>query len=153
MREIQRTIACAHIFSRDGKILMGRKDPKGGGVWADAWHIPGGGVDEGETLEHALAREVLEEVGIDVSKHRVTALPFVNNGSTEKVLKDTGERVMCYMDFKYFRVEIDEDAANIPVKLSDDLIETKWFSPEELSDVQQIPGGKEFMQKIGYIKP
>jgi 8-oxo-dGTP pyrophosphatase MutT (NUDIX family) len=151
MREIHRTIACAHIFSKDGKILMGRKDPSKGGVWADAWHIPGGGVDEGETLEQAIAREVMEEVGIDISQHKVTALPFVNSGSTEKTLKDTGEKVMCHMDFKYFRIDIDQDAADIEVNAGDDLVETKWFSPKELENVEQIPGGKEFMQKIGYI--
>src|SRR6185369_10672093 len=105
MREIQRTIACAHVFSKDGKLLMGRKDPKGGGVWADAWHIPGGGVDDGESLEHAVAREVMEEVGIDISKHKVTPLPYVNGGSTEKTLKETGEKVLCHMDFKYFRID------------------------------------------------
>jgi 8-oxo-dGTP pyrophosphatase MutT (NUDIX family) len=28
---------------------MGQKDPNKGGVYSDYWHIPGGGVDNGET--------------------------------------------------------------------------------------------------------
>jgi hypothetical protein len=42
MREIERTIVSALIFSQDGKLLMGKKDPAKGGVYPDCWHIPGG---------------------------------------------------------------------------------------------------------------
>jgi 8-oxo-dGTP pyrophosphatase MutT (NUDIX family) len=74
MRTIHRTIVSALIFSKDGKLLMGMKDPKNGGVYADCWHIPGGGVDEGETKEQALRREMLEEVGIDIANCTVAQL-------------------------------------------------------------------------------
>lgn len=32
------------------------------------WHFPGGGVDRGEEIETAIAREVLEETGVIISK-------------------------------------------------------------------------------------
>ncbi|CAA2136886.1 NUDIX domain-containing protein [Hyphomicrobium sp. ghe19] len=32
------------------------------------WHLPGGGVDRGEEIETAIAREVLEETGVIISK-------------------------------------------------------------------------------------
>lgn len=51
MRKINRIIVAALIFSKDGKLLMGTKDPRRGGVYSDCWHLPGGGVEEGETLE------------------------------------------------------------------------------------------------------
>jgi 8-oxo-dGTP pyrophosphatase MutT (NUDIX family) len=151
MREIQRTIACAIIFSKDGKLLMGKKDPAKGGVYSDCWHIPGGGIDEGETLEQGLRREIMEEVGIDVLPYNPVFIPEKGSGVSEKTLK-TGENVLCRMEFNIFRVDInDRLASEIQVSLDDDLIEFRWFSLEELPDVKQIPGGKEYFQKIGLI--
>jgi putative (di)nucleoside polyphosphate hydrolase len=43
----------------DGRLLICERHKVKG-----AWQFPQGGVDEGETLEEALKREVLEEVGI-----------------------------------------------------------------------------------------
>jgi 8-oxo-dGTP pyrophosphatase MutT (NUDIX family) len=151
MREIQRTIVSALIFSDDGKLLMGRKDPSKGGVYPDAWHIPGGGVDEGETFLQTLEREVQEEVGIAVSECRVVPISKKGSGTAEKTLKETGERVLCNMEFNYFEVYVPKNADEIKIELSDDLIEVKWFSKEELLSIQQIPGGKEFFEEMGYI--
>lgn len=151
MRKIERTIVSALIFSKDGKLLMGKKDPSKGGVYSDCWHIPGGGIDNGETLEQALQREIKEEVGIDISPYKPVLIPEKGNGTAEKTLS-TGEKVLCKMEFNRFRVNINDKIANeIEVRLNDDLIEFRWFSREELPSVKQIPGGKEFFQKIGLI--
>lgn len=151
MREIKRTIVSALIFSKDGKLLMGKKDPVKGGVYSDCWHIPGGGINEGETFEQALQREIQEEVGLDISLYNPILIPEEGSGIAEKTL-DTGERVLCRMEFNRFRVNIkDKLADEIKLHLSDDLVETRWFSKDELSGVKQIPGGREFFQKIGLI--
>ncbi len=152
MREIKRIIASALIFSQDGKLLMGKKDPAKGGVYSDCWHIPGGGIDEGETFEEALRREIREEVGLDISLYSPVLIPEKGTGVAEKILQDTGEKVLCRMEFNIFRVDIsDKLASEIELHLSDDLVEIQWFSPDELHNVKQIAGGKEFFQKIGLI--
>lgn len=152
MREIRRTIVSALIFSNDNKILMGRKDPLKGGVYSDCWHLPGGGVDEGETLERALRREVFEEVEIDVAPYAPLLLPQKGSGVSEKTLA-TGEAVLCRMEFNYFRIVVsDRSASEIKLRLNDDIIETRWFGMDELPHVQQIPGGKEFFQELELIK-
>lgn len=152
MREIQRTIVSALILSNDHKLLMGMKDPSKGGVYPDCWHIPGGGVDEGETFEEALKREVLEETGIDISAYQIKLIPFAGSGLAEKTLK-TGERVLCRMEFNNFEVCInDKKAAEIKLNPTDDLVKMKWFDLEELKNVKHIPGGQEFLIKAGYIK-
>lgn len=151
MREIERTIVSTLIFSTDGKLLMGKKDPTKDGVYPDCWHIPDGGIDEGETLEQALQREIKEEVGIDVSPYNPVLIPEKGSGTAEKTLS-SGEKVLCRMEFNRFRVDIsDKLASEIQVNLRDDLVEIRWFIIEELPEVKQIPGGKEFFQKIGLI--
>jgi len=151
MREIERTIVAALIFSKYGKLLMGKKDPAKVGVYPDCWHIPGGGIDEGKTLEQALHREIQEEVGIYISPYHPVLIPEKGHGTAEKTLP-TGEKVLCHMEFNRFRVDVnDKGADEIELHPSSDLVETRWFSIDELPNVKQIPGGKEFFQEIGLI--
>lgn len=153
LREIERVIASAIVISSDGYILMGQKDPAKGGVYSEFWHIPGGGIDEGESLEDAVIREVREEVGLTVMPEQLKQVPIVGEGQTTKVID--GERVWCKMKFNRFEVRLDQPAAELSsqVQPGDDLVELTWFSPEELADVEQIPGGKEFFIEAGYIQP
>ncbi len=55
------TAVCAIILNRQGHLLVVIRahEPKQG-----AWDLPGGFVDPGETAEHAVCREVLEELNV-----------------------------------------------------------------------------------------
>jgi putative (di)nucleoside polyphosphate hydrolase len=48
------------------KILIGERADRPG-----AWQFPQGGVDEGETLAQALARELREEISVEPSAYKV----------------------------------------------------------------------------------
>lgn len=120
-------------------------------MYADCWHIPSGEIEEDETMEQALKREVLEETGIDISLYEIKPLDFIGSGIAEKILK-TGERVLCAMEFNRFEVNInDKKTEDIEVRPTDDLVEMKWFNLNQLKDVKQIPGGKEFFIQAGYM--
>jgi 8-oxo-dGTP diphosphatase len=56
-----RTAARAVVLDPAGRILLVRFEFPNGGVWG----TPGGGVDDGESHEQALLRELSEEVGLD----------------------------------------------------------------------------------------
>jgi ADP-ribose pyrophosphatase YjhB (NUDIX family) len=55
-----RRIGVVAFVVRDGAVLLERRADFG------TWGIPGGGLDEDETVEQGLAREVLEETGLEV---------------------------------------------------------------------------------------
>lgn len=57
--------AAAMIFNERGKIFLSKRGQKAQGEHG-YWETPGGGVDFGETLEHAVKREIMEEYGIEI---------------------------------------------------------------------------------------
>ena len=64
-------VAVAVIIRPDGSFLLARRPE--GKPYAGYWEFPGGKVEPGESLLHALRRELLEELGIHV-KH---ATPWI----------------------------------------------------------------------------
>ncbi|HVC42568.1 MAG TPA: NUDIX hydrolase [Candidatus Saccharimonadales bacterium] len=55
------------LIWRDGKVLLVRHERGGRSYWL----VPGGGVDAGETMVSAAARELLEETGYQVEIGRL----------------------------------------------------------------------------------
>jgi nucleoside triphosphatase len=149
MKTIYRQIAAVLIYSADQKIFMGRKDPKSGGVYADCWHIPGGGVEAGETLQDAAAREVCEETGIDIEGLPLTLIDDTGTGESQKVVD--GEEVLCKMSFTVFKVQLLHDSNNIHIELKDDLVQAAWVAPEELKNYSLTPPSQRLFRSLGYL--
>jgi ADP-ribose pyrophosphatase YjhB (NUDIX family) len=67
--------ACAFVFYLDPKVAVGAIANRDGGLALlrraiepgyGKWVFPGGYVDRGETIEHAVRREALEEINADI---------------------------------------------------------------------------------------
>ncbi len=150
MRTIERDIAGAFLFSNDGFILLGKN--RSGGVYQDQWVVPGGGIDEGESIETAMKREILEEVGIDVTGADIVYQADVQSGTSEKTLRDTGERVVVTMHFNDFVVTIDKPAADIPIILEDDFGYAEWVATSDLTNKQYSPSTEYRLKALGLLQ-
>jgi ADP-ribose pyrophosphatase YjhB (NUDIX family) len=71
------------VILRDGKVVLikRRYEPLKG-----EWSLPGGGVEIGETLEAAVAREMLEETGLEVEVGPVIEV-------FDRIMRDDDQRV------------------------------------------------------------
>lgn len=151
MKIIDREIVSALIFSKDGKVFQGFRDPQGGGIYADCWHLPGGGIEPGESLADGARREAMEETGIDVSGCAAELVDDIGRGESQKTDKATGEQVLHKMKFNIFKFTLDQDAADVPVNLSDEFIQYRWTDPGELKDLKLTPPSVELFKRLGYL--
>ena len=104
------------VFERDGRVLACRRAP--GKTDAGLWEFPGGKVEPGETHEDALAREIREELGVEV-----TVGALINRSTTLSGTKS--------IDLATFVVT---PASGFPTESSDH-DELCWVARSELSSL------------------
>lgn len=106
----------AAVIRRGDEILACRRRP--GISSAGLWEFPGGKVEQGETPEAALAREIREELGIDI---RVGALV---DRSTTALASGRLIDLACY-----------DARAETPPMQSLDHDELRWLLPQDLGSL------------------
>jgi len=144
--EIQREIVSAVIFSKDGKILLGKKVKNG--VYSETWHLPGGGIEQGEELVTALKREVNEETGLEIEE--VEMMDDADGGTSVKTINN--ERVFVRMKFNVYQVHLEQNASEIQISPSDEFSEMKWVDANDLGSIELTPPGRRLFVKYGYIQ-
>lgn len=71
-------VAAAALIDAGNRVLLARR-PEGKRM-AGLWEFPGGKLEPGETPEAALARELREELGIDIASSCIAPIGFASHG-------------------------------------------------------------------------
>ena len=97
------------VVNAEGQILLVQHGYRPG------WHFPGGGVEWGETLETSLARELQEEVGVELSG------PTQLHGVFANFKSFPGDHVALYVARQWHRPKVPAPNAEI--------VASGWYAP------------------------
>jgi 8-oxo-dGTP pyrophosphatase MutT (NUDIX family) len=118
------------IVDQAGRMLLFRFVHKRGPLAGqDFWGTPGGGVDDGETLEEAALRELSEETGLI----RQSVGPEIARREVTLQLPD-GEHVL--QDERYFLVRVADNALSRDAWTDlerEIMVEHRWWPLEDLA--------------------
>ncbi|MBK9292996.1 MAG: 8-oxo-dGTP diphosphatase MutT [Oligoflexia bacterium] len=116
------------LIKKDGKILLGLR-PVGESL-AGAWEFPGGKIEQGETPEEALKRELQEEIAIEAE---VGPLRLVHTHSY-------GERgvLLLFYDVSFWKGE--------PKSVYHQ--DLRWAAPDELEKIQIPEANRKILTQL-----
>lgn len=117
----------ALVLNRRGKLLVCERIGQKG-----AWQFPQGGVDMGEKMLKALAREVKEEIGLPWNSYKV----LEKRGGYTYLYPDQVQKQKMYFDGQvqtYYLCRLKKDAPEIDLtrQKNPEFGRCKWIRPEE----------------------
>ena len=130
MKTIKVVAAVIKAVNKNGEDIIFATQ-RGYGEFKDGWEFPGGKIEEGETPQEALKRELMEELDTEISVGE---------------LIDTIE-----YDYPTFHLSMDcfwceVIKGNLVLKEAED---AKWLKKNELDKVDWLPADVELIGKIG----
>lgn len=136
-KNIKTRVIVSAIIENGDKLLFGRKK-ENINPYPNAWHLIGGGIEEKETLEESIKREIREEANIEVKIKEMVGF------DDDFELNKHGE--MTHYIFLVYKAEY----VSGEMRADDDIVALKWFSKSKLPKELSRPSLKLF-KKLGYI--
>ena len=127
----RRVRVAAAVVWRDGQLLLTQRPAAG--PLAQQWELPGGKIEAGETPEHALVREIREELGVQATPIEVLEVDthdYPHGLEVEIVF------VRCQLDSYQF----------VP---SPAVRAARWLTPESIPLDTVLAGDREFLKSLG----
>ncbi len=113
----------AAIFDSEGRVLLTRRADNG------QWCLPSGGMEPGESVEEACAREVFEETGLHV---RLTRLVGVYSNPHQLVIYRDGTKV------QIVALHFEAEVTGGELSLSDETTAFGYFTMAEIEGLDML---------------
>jgi 8-oxo-dGTP diphosphatase len=124
------------VVVHDGSLLLVRR---GHGPAAGEWSVPGGRVERGEMLAEAVAREVLEETGLECICGELLGWVEIITDEPDP------EHHFVVLDFVATVLEHGQPVAG------DDAAEVRWVPVDEVLELNLVDGLAEFLHEQGIL--
>lgn len=122
---IQRASA---IIVKDGRLALIHRDKQG----REYWVLPGGKVEEGETVEEALKREIEEELSLYVYTYK----------KVFSVTDEFGKEFVCFVVYsEKDRLELNGDSEERRNSSPENVYEPRWVEIGSLEKLNIKPDG------------
>ncbi|MFI9240821.1 NUDIX hydrolase [Streptomyces sp. NPDC053079] len=117
------------IRRQDGHVLLVHHARSG------LWTLPGGRVEEGETLREAAVREVLEETGLRGEAGRLLVVRHARPGTWFGPLQRTRDSLHFV-----FAMNVPADQFRSIRRQEDEVLDVRWWAPDQvMADGQHEP--------------
>lgn len=120
----------AAIIIDEGKVFATQR---GYGEFKDGWEFPGGKIEEGETPQEALVREIKEELDTEI---------------------EVGE-LLDTVEYDYPKFHLSMDCFICKIKSGDLVLKeheaAKWLAKETMDSVEWLPADEGLVEKIGKL--
>ncbi|MBY0451997.1 MAG: (deoxy)nucleoside triphosphate pyrophosphohydrolase [Bdellovibrionaceae bacterium] len=127
-------VALALRHRPTGQFMLARRGPLESG--AGQWEFPGGKVEDGETSQQALIREIQEELSFDLSPFEQTLIGRNRHRYPDKEI-----------ELELWLVEVDAKPDFILI----DHDQTRWLLPSDMKESDLSDGDKPFISLIKSI--
>ena len=124
------------IIKNKGKVLLLREAAYGEGTNLAKWGVPGGRIEPEESLEEGLAREIMEECGLEVfNKGEIVGVV-----ETFPIIKSEE----CHIVRLYY--ESDYQGGEVILSLDHD--DYGWFTSREVLGLEMVSGEVDLILKV-----